>query len=261
MKPGRPRVSLRVPATFAHAAFAWPLRRLRLPWLALVVGSVTPDLAHRLPRSAWTDHTVASLFAFSLPLGLVLHHLARWALPVLASVAPAPWRSGLVAAASGPRPGPIRVAAAILAAAALHLAIDEAIRDTGPVASWLPLLAAPVGDATVGLALRYGLSGAGLVFLLVQAQRFERRARSEPIRPRHLAPVVGAGGMCLAVGLWAGWTNSHWLPAPTRGHVFLVEGMTAVSLWLPAAGLVVAAVVEVARGLARKTRWVEPEAR
>jgi hypothetical protein len=67
-----------MPFTLAHPAAAVPLRRVLGPYAvlsALVIGSLTPDLAYflplRIPRSA--SHSAAALFWFCLPMGLAAY--------------------------------------------------------------------------------------------------------------------------------------------------------------------------------------------
>jgi hypothetical protein len=68
-----------MPFTLAHPAAVMPLRRIQyLPTIALVVGSMTPDVPYYLPSWAnvtvdWPDmHTLNGSIVLGIPLGMVL---------------------------------------------------------------------------------------------------------------------------------------------------------------------------------------------
>ncbi len=62
-----------MPFTLAHAAAALPLRRLRLVWSALIIGTFAPDLEYflRLSPDDGYGHTLVGSLVLSLPLALV----------------------------------------------------------------------------------------------------------------------------------------------------------------------------------------------
>jgi hypothetical protein len=62
-----------MPFTLAHAAAALPLRRLRLVWSALIVGTIAPDLEYfvRLAPDDGYGHTLAGSLVLSLPLAIL----------------------------------------------------------------------------------------------------------------------------------------------------------------------------------------------
>jgi hypothetical protein len=62
-----------MPFTPAHIAAVLPFRRTRMVWSALVVGAVAPDLEYflRMSPQGRYGHTLAGLFVFTLPLGLL----------------------------------------------------------------------------------------------------------------------------------------------------------------------------------------------
>jgi hypothetical protein len=66
-----------MPFTFSHPAIILPLtttKRLRLSATGLIVGSMTPDFEYFIRMKVQSDysHTLAGLFWFDLPLGLIL---------------------------------------------------------------------------------------------------------------------------------------------------------------------------------------------
>jgi hypothetical protein len=82
-----------MPMTAAHPLAVLPLRRLKLDWTCLVIGSMAPDFEYflRADLSSTLSHTLRGLFIFDIPITLVaavlFHHVVkRKAL----QVAPAP---------------------------------------------------------------------------------------------------------------------------------------------------------------------------
>jgi len=87
-----------VPFTLAHAAAALPLRRFKLVWSALVVGTFAPDIQLFLGLSGHREsHRLPQLLTFSLPMGLVVlwifHRLLK---RPLVELAPDPLRIRLL---------------------------------------------------------------------------------------------------------------------------------------------------------------------
>jgi len=63
-----------VPFTLSHAAAAWPFRRTRLEFSALVTGCFAPDFAYFMflrPHGRY-GHTLPGIFVFDLPTSLVV---------------------------------------------------------------------------------------------------------------------------------------------------------------------------------------------
>ena len=62
-----------MPFTPAHVAAVLPFRRTRLIWSALVVGAMAPDFEYflRMSPQGRYGHTLAGLFLFTLPVGLL----------------------------------------------------------------------------------------------------------------------------------------------------------------------------------------------
>jgi len=115
-----------VPLTFpTHPVTVWPLKLWRPRWfdgVALVLGSMAPDLAYALDGSGWPvwpfSHEYAGLFGWCLPITLVGCRLVRRAAPVLTAHLPL----GDLRAA-GPRWW-VTVSSALVGAAS-HLALDR----------------------------------------------------------------------------------------------------------------------------------------
>ncbi len=70
-----------MPVTPAHAAAAWPLRKIapRLPLSALVIGTMSPDYEYflRLAPTTRVAHTAAGLLYFCVPVSLAVWWLFR----------------------------------------------------------------------------------------------------------------------------------------------------------------------------------------
>jgi hypothetical protein len=120
-----------MPFTFAHPAAAVPLLRPLARWgvlSALVIGSLVPDFSYFLPIGIHRSqsHSIAGLFWFCVPLGVVsywlLHHLL--ARPVV-DLLPASWRARLRPVVDAHvQPAWTAVVVSIWVGAATHIAWD-----------------------------------------------------------------------------------------------------------------------------------------
>lgn len=161
-----------MPATFAHPAFAVPLRRFGLPTSALTVGAMAPDLAYVLPVwHPWMAHSLTGLFAFALPVGLLAWVLVQvFVAPGLLAAAPRPVQSSFQRfAPRGDWSGRAFCLAAVgvVLGAATHIGIDELTHGYGWGPNAMPgvFAARPVGGLPVYKLLQYGLGLAGTLLL------------------------------------------------------------------------------------------------
>ena len=249
-----------MPATFAHPAFAWPLRRARLPWGALCVGSMVPDIAHLLPRHPWTDHTGLSIITFSLPVGLVVYLLfARWVAPGLVAVAPGPWR-GPLEDATGRLDFGLGAILAIGLGATSHILVDATTHAGGVVVEALPGLlrvelgTTPLGPLYVYKLLQYGGGLAGTAFLLSRTWAWLRHHQRRPLTLRDAAEPMVAVVVVGALATVQAHRQSWWLPFPTRLQDFLVVGATTALVLFAALAVTVASGVHLVRALRRRGR-------
>ena len=67
-----------MPFTLSHPAAVMFLRRTRLPLSALIIGSMTPDLNYFIMEQHEIGHTIAGLFIFCLPAGIVMYLLFHY---------------------------------------------------------------------------------------------------------------------------------------------------------------------------------------
>jgi hypothetical protein len=85
-----------VPFTISHAAAVLPLRKLRLPLAALMIGSMSPDFAYFVPGDPVRvqTHSIAGVFWFCWPVSLALWLLfVRVLEQPTVTLLPESWRS------------------------------------------------------------------------------------------------------------------------------------------------------------------------
>jgi hypothetical protein len=142
-----------MPFTLAHPAAALPLHALRSRWLdpaALIIGSLLPDTVYfltALPVTRAQSHSLAGVFWFALPLGLLMLAVYRVLLQEpLVDLAPAPLRSRLRAARLH-HPPPWRMVPILLSlvlGALTHLGWDYVTHES--VETVLPVENEPLGE-------------------------------------------------------------------------------------------------------------------
>lgn len=121
-----------MPFTLAHPAIIVPLHRRLRRWTilsALVIGSIAPDFSYFIPLGIgrYETHTVAALFWYCLPMGLLFYFLYHKALlPVFTIIAPTTLQQRLNTLTLGKPPSRpfIIVLLCLLIGAASHIAWD-----------------------------------------------------------------------------------------------------------------------------------------
>ena len=123
-----------MPLTIAHPAAVLPFRKSGQPWSALIAGSLAPDIEyffHLAPRSGFS-HTVAGLFFFCLPAGLItlwiFHRI--WKRPMVAVLGKGHEHHGRPFT-FGPFPRFLMLCCAILLGALIHIIWDSFTHDYG----------------------------------------------------------------------------------------------------------------------------------
>lgn len=227
-----------MPFTFSHPALIIPLLRARRrwPWLSatgLIAGSVAPDFEKffRLRLASGNSHTLASIFYFSCPVGLVLaclfHLLVRR--PLLAHL-PAALRGRLNQFAGFDwlaqlRRYPWGVWLSLAIGAALHLFWDGFTHNPNSTASLLPGLDRVVWihyrPVSLSQLLAIGSSGLGGLAIAWAVWRM-------PVRRAGLSPGPAALGRYWGgAALVAGGLLSQWLLLTRPG--LLAASIAAIS--------------------------------
>ena len=250
-----------MPATFAHPIVAVPLARGPLLLPALVVGTIAPDFEYlfTISPSSTISHTLAGLFTFCLPVGIVVLWLwHRFFKQALVELLPGRHSEALAPLCREFRFGPtsrlLLIGACIFLGAATHLLWDGFTHSFGWAVGKLPALSTPLLETPYGTlrlykVLQHGSTLLGSALLLALYVRWLSRAPtrdpgakqslSARLRWSVIAAVVLAAG---AAGLAAAWAS---LPTPgdldtARAfviRVMLVGGATfagelvGVALW------------------------------
>jgi Domain of unknown function (DUF4184) len=244
-----------MPITPAHAAAAWPLHGAfrRLPASALVIGTMSPDLQYvlRLEPVGKFGHTPAGLFAFCLPVTLVLWWAWRATIrPALTPLLPA----GIRAAAQAPPPGratdavPLAVVAAVVGAAT-HILWDGFTHDTGWAVVLFPVMreaASPAIPVSWVSLSQYVSTVLGSVIVALWIAREWRRWPAEARRfaPGELGRLVRVAAFLVSVTLAVGALNaafaSDWVNVLARLAVGSILGvavaLTTYAAWVASRG-------------------------
>jgi hypothetical protein len=233
-----------MPFTFAHPAIVLPLvGRLRVPYAtsALVIGAMAPDFEYfmRLRVLATISHTLAGLFFFCLPVGmLVLVVFHRMIKRPAALLLPDWLRCRIEAAMSQRRVRPSDagvIGVLLVAGAATHLAWDSFTHPGGWAVQRWPALSMPVGTVfglhvAVYKLLQHGSTLIGLVVLVLVTAAWVRRQPVVAVTDRALTPsarwaaLVGIVVASVTAGVvWA--ARGDWVPQIAVGR-FVVATIT-----------------------------------
>ena len=198
-----------MPFTPAHVAAVLPLRRRGgLPFSALVVGSMIPDLPYYLPGHLVptpATHSVPGIVTWDLLLGLAVWALWCVLRPRVYDVAPQLLRSRWRRPESG-FTGWSRAPLAVIIGAATHVLWDEFTHAGRFGATYFAVLAhtypSPLGPLEGYRYLQYASGVIGLLLLFWAWYRTPRVVPSDRIHPRlaRIAPVIViAGGAAATV--------------------------------------------------------------
>jgi len=210
-----------MPFTLSHAAAAWPFRKTRLDFSALLTGCFIPDAPYFLffiPHG-FKGHTLRGMFEFDLPAALValwlFHTLIQ---PVLSIFLPQGVRKRMTADGNKFSFMPIShlalIMLSILLGAATHIFWDSFTHQyRWGYRHWsflrLGVSLPVVGNMEMYKLLQYGSSVAGLVFIAIWIWHWYRttrpagKAAPEPFtqsRRRLLAFAMPTAAIC--GGLW-----------------------------------------------------------
>ncbi len=253
-----------MPITPAHPAAALPLRGFLGRFgsaSALIIGSMTPDLAYFMPLSVprSTSHSLAGLWWFCLPAGLALWATYRVLLhPFIAAMLPRAISRKLQV------PGSVEWSPTVLVAAAVSVivgAVTHLVWDSFTHASGFAVRALPVLQARIPVAgwfqphlfkvLQHGSSIVGVAVLAVMAVRWYVRtpidlvddSRAVPLRLKLLmlatlllpSVAVAFGVIALRVGVEGGTRRvlrqSLGYAVFSAGTVLLMAFVLAALVW------------------------------
>ena len=232
-----------MPFTISHAAAVLPLRKLRLPLAAMMIGSMAPDFPYFLPGdlSRTDTHDLEGIFLACWPMGLAVwllfvHLLERPSIELL----PEPWRLRIPHSDSSFTFRSLALASlGIIVGALTHIAWDAFTHGDTPMIRLVPLLgerAFSIRGHTVHVyfILQVLSSLAGLIALTWWAMRL--RHDKPKTRAIHLARIplsdrarVGILLVMIAISMTAGLaTYASIAHAPFERRVFhaLIMGMT-----------------------------------
>lgn len=190
-----------MPFTLSHAAAALPFRRYcpqRLDMLALILGTIAPDLAYywRDFNLAAKAHTFGGSLVICLPLGLAVFYLIRAFSKEISRIFTSPFREPFENLRTAPSK-PISIIASILLGAWTHVIWDSFTHRNGSVVTRIPWMSEDIfslagtgADMALGIGLARGIeipvysllqhlsSVFGLTVLAVAAYRYCRQKRS-----------------------------------------------------------------------------------
>lgn len=254
-----------MPFTLAHPAAVLPLRRARLMHtVPLVIGAVSPDLPYYLPwriakHIPAISHTAWGLFAFDLPVGLLMLAFVWLLRAPLAAPLGAAGRAKCLAALErfGGRPANWALAPlSVLIGAWTHLAWDSVTHPDGWMVLRVPALSAPVTVFSYTGELCHVLQYASSIFgLAVLAFWFARLPAPAPEAGN--GERSSGGPLLLAALLVAGFaaggleTLEHLVwHIPTKYHLFYLL-LTRTTSWVALLYTIAGAVI--VRGERRRT--------
>lgn len=220
-----------VPFTFAHPAAAIPLRRPLARYgvlSALVIGSMAPDFSYFLPFpiSRSQSHSIAGLFWFCVPAGLIAYIAFHWLLarplidlmppalrkrlhPVLEARVEPPWRAVVVS---------------LFVGAATHVAWDAFTHAGAPIvrvsrALRFHLVTLSGYPLSVYTLLQHLSTALGFAWIAFWLTRWYRSAALDGDASRSALPPAGRAAAVAAVALVFAvfWIESNGL-RPMREH-------------------------------------------
>jgi len=187
-----------MPFTPAHVAAAFPFRRSRLIWSALIVGTIAPDLEYfiRLSPGGGYSHTLAGSFVLTLPLAiLTLWLFHAFVKAAFVELLPHGFRCRLVNVVGEFRFGGAARFAVIVASLMIgiltHLVWDSFTHSNTWLCRTWPPLRHPVGVWFIGAMpvyklLQYASTIVGLTVLLIWIAAWYRN--TEVCNPRQGDP-------------------------------------------------------------------------
>jgi len=178
-----------MPFPLAHPAATLPLRRWCPQYFdfpALVVGSLTPDLATSIDDLEYFSHTLLGTFAFCLPIGLLtlwIFHRVR--LPTVSTL-PNPHQAALLRLCTGPPNSWAHIIISLLLGSWLHIVWDLFTHDHSWLVNHVALLSFPLAGVAVNHLcwLLSTLAGSASLFAMYLSLLRKEHPGPWPFSPR-----------------------------------------------------------------------------
>jgi hypothetical protein len=230
-----------VPFTISHAAAVLPLKRLRLPLAAMMIGSMSPDFAYFLPMSLarTSTHDLDGILLFCLPVGLALWLLfVRLLERPTIELLPMAWRVRVAPSDPLSLKSLALAAIAIIIGAMTHITWDAFTHGDTPVVNALPFMRTEMFSFRgmpfrLYMLLQYSSSVFGLLALWMWAINVRHSpARVRPVSvPSFLsdrARIIAALAVVASSGATALLAFASYPDASFHHRVFrmLIAGMT-----------------------------------
>jgi hypothetical protein len=208
-----------MPFTISHAAAVLPLRKLRLPLAAMMIGSMSPDFPYFLPGdlSRTDTHDLEGVFTVCWPVGLLVwlsfvHLLERPSIELL----PEPWRTRMPRSDTRFSFRSLGLASlGVIIGALTHIAWD---------------------------AFTHGGTPVGNLFPILSADLFYVRGRQVPLY--FVLQVLSSVAGLLALAWWAMRLRND--PPPARAHASRIDLSDRARVAILAMMIVVSATVALA---------------
>ena len=232
-----------MPFTLAHPAAVLPLRRTKLVFSALVIGSMTPDLPYflTLEDGIRFGHTWRGIFLFCMPAGLAMLWIFHAVLKrPLVSLAPEFMRRRIsersLAFSFGPAPRFLLILGSLLLGTLTHILWDGFTHENGYFVKHWAVLHSPVMLYRVmplwkALQAVCSAAGCGLVIAVAMLWWYQMPEVDEPVTPtfgaksRWTILAIGVLIPTLAglAGSWPFW-RFNWKDAITH---LVIAGIAA----------------------------------
>jgi hypothetical protein len=216
-----------MPFTLAHPAAIVPFARRGFVISALVVGSIAPDLSYfvALNTNVSFGHSIAALFWFCLPMGLVILWLFHSLLkrPLMALL-PEGFQRRLASSnqpfAFSPLPRLWGIMLSLWIGSITHLVWDSFTHPDGWIVERLPVFTTVVfrlagSDFQIYKLLQYASSVLGMAVIIWWVWRLYQKARPVSGSDAVIIPMVGKCiilismlGIATGLAIWLSWLHS-----------------------------------------------------
>jgi hypothetical protein len=198
-----------MPFPLAHPAAVLPLRRYcprRLSFLALIIGSLTPDAGYLIPglNLQQLSHQPLGAFVFCLPVGLLALLVFHYLRPLLVRWLPKFYRQALTPLCQRPLGSLLIIVVSMLIGIAAHQFLDSFTHKDGYLSEQLDFLLFPVyehGHRTLRVChvLWYLCSFLGITWVAVAYQEWLAALDASPTVASAGSRLVNGAMLAVAV--------------------------------------------------------------